>query len=117
MLKIFLINPKIKFEIIEFKMSTGDHYTKNAIIMQQFIENSTYPILFLYSVPFFATKSGLKHTIETIEQSIGYHVCIGIEGNHYFHMIQSEKILKIVQNFLKENLEASNGSEILKAKL
>jgi len=41
-------------------MSTGDHYTKNAIIMQQFIENSTYPILFLYSVPFFATKSGIK---------------------------------------------------------
>jgi hypothetical protein len=98
-------------------MSTGDHYTKNAIIMQQFIENSTYPILFLYSVPFFATKSGLKQTIETIEQSIGYHVCIGIEGNHYFHMIQLEKILKIVQNCLKENLEASNGVEILKAKL
>jgi hypothetical protein len=59
-------------------------------------------------VPFFATKSGLKHTIETIEQSIGYH---------YFHMIQSEKISKILQNFLKENLEASNGVEILKAKL
>ena len=98
-------------------MLTGDHYTENAIIMQQFVENSTFPILFLYSVPFFATKSGLKHTIEIIEQSIGYHECIGIEGNHYFHMIQADKVSKIVQNFLKENLETSNGVEVVKAKL
>ena len=39
--KIFLF-----FKVLfYFKMLSGDHYTENAIIMNQFVENSTFPIL------------------------------------------------------------------------
>ena len=98
-------------------MLSGDHYTENVIIMQQFIENSTYPILYLYSIPFFASKSGLAYTISSIEQSIAHHECIGIEGTHFFHMMQPEKTGRIIENFLKENLDVNDQVVVLKSKL
>lgn len=82
------------------------------VFMENFQKYSDYPILFLHSMPFFASDKILNDTIDFLKKGKNKFEYHGIEGTHYFYMTHAEKIANIAKDFLIRNVKSNEINKV-----